>query len=113
MDKRPHIRSYPEQFGAPGASLHRAWVSGLIDRSQYEAGRRLAMLWQHSGRDEQQARMAAGRALLPLGDATAYTVASVCRDNGGVGNPNRASLLRQGLSRLASHFAGMEGFANG
>ncbi len=113
MDNHSSIRTCPEQFGAPGASLHRAWVSGLIDRSQYEAGRRLAMLWQHSGRDEQQARMAAGRALLPLGEATAYTVASVCRDNGGVGNPNRASLLRQGLSRLASHFAGMEGFANG
>ena len=113
MDNRSPVRICPEQFGAPGASLHRAWVSGLIDLSQYEAGRRLAMLWQHSGRDEQQARLAAGRALLSLSQGTAYTVASVCRDNGGVSNLSRAAHLRQGLSQPASHFAGMEGFANG
>jgi hypothetical protein len=62
-------------------------------------------LWQASGHIEQKIRLAAGRALIALGESIAYVVASVCRYNCGVGNTHRASLLKQGLSRLALHCA--------
>jgi hypothetical protein len=97
------VRTYAEQYNPPGSALYQAWRSGLIDRNQYEAGRRLATLWHEAGSKEQSARLAAARAILSLGEQVAYVVASVCRDNSGVGNPHRASLLKAGLSRLALH----------
>ncbi|KLK90737.1 hypothetical protein AA309_23795 [Microvirga vignae] len=72
----------------------------------------MAALWQSAGHLEQQARLSAGRSLLSLGENVALAVVSVCRDNCGVGNSQRASLLKQGLSRLAQHFAQTGGFAN-
>jgi hypothetical protein len=103
-DFRPRIRTIPEEFGIPGSALARARNAGLIDNREFQAGQRMAALWQAAGRLEQQARLSAGRSLLALGENVALAVVSVCRDNCGVGNPHRASLLKQGLDRLASHF---------
>ncbi|WP_262299651.1 hypothetical protein [Microvirga sesbaniae] len=103
------VRTYPEQAGQPGTALYSAWVSGLIDRGQYEAGRRLVDLWQKSDSEAAKARLSAARTIMPLGDGVAYVLSSVCRDNGGLGCAERANLLRLGLSALSSHFAnGME-----
>jgi hypothetical protein len=101
---RPHVHSISEEFGAPGSALARARNAGIIDNREFQAGQRMAALWQAAGRLDQQARLSAGRSLLALGENVAYAVVSVCRDNCGVGNPHRASLLKQGLDRLASHF---------
>ncbi|PVE20581.1 hypothetical protein DC522_31495 [Microvirga sp. KLBC 81] len=109
---KPRIHTISEEFGAPGSALARARNAGIIDNREYQAGQRMAALWQAAGRLEQQARLSAGRSLLALGENVAYAVVSVCRDNCGVGNPHRASLLKQGLSKLASHFAQTGGFAN-
>lgn len=109
---RPRIRTIPEEFSAPGSALARARNAGIIDSREFQAGQRMAALWQAAGRIEQQARLSAGRSLLALGENVAYAVVSVCRDNCGVGNPQRASLLKQGLSKLASHFAQTGGLAN-
>jgi hypothetical protein len=109
---RPRVHTISEEFGAPGSALARARNAGLIDSREFEAGQRMAALWQAAGRLEQQARISAGRSLLSLGENVALAVVSVCRDNCGVGNPHRASLLKQGLSKLAAHFAHSGGFAN-
>jgi hypothetical protein len=111
-DFRPRIRTIPEEFNIPGSALARARNAGLIDNREFQAGQRMAALWQAAGRFEQQARLSAGRSLLSLGENVVYAVVSVCRDNCGVGNPQRASLLKQGLSKLAQHFAQSGGFAN-
>lgn len=112
LGHRARIHTVSEEFRRPGSALARARDAGVIDHREYQAGRRMAALWQAAGRLEQQARVAAGRVLLSLGENVAYAVVSVCRDNCGVGNPHRASLLKQGLSRLASHFAQTGGCAN-
>lgn len=113
LTRKPRISAVAEQFGTPGSSLTRAWRAGLIDRREYEAGRRMTALWQASGHSEQKIRLAAGHVLVALGENIAYVVASVCRDNCGVGNTHRASLLKQGLSRLALHFAVTAASRNG
>jgi hypothetical protein len=113
LARRRRISTVAEQFGTPGSSLTQAWRAGLIDRREYEAGRRMTALWQASGHIEQKIRLAAGRVLVALGENIAYVVASVCRDNCGVGNGHRASLLKQGLSRLALHFAVTAASQNG
>jgi hypothetical protein len=113
LARRRRISTVAEQFGTPGSSLTQAWRAGLIDRREYEAGRRMTALWQASGHIEQKIRLAAGRVLIALGENIAYVVASVCRDNCGVGNAHRASLLKQGLSRLALHFAVAAASQNG
>ncbi len=105
LARKPRISTVAEEFGTPGSSLTRAWRAGLIDRREYEAGRRMTALWQASGHIEQKIRLAAGHVLVALGENIAYVVASVCRDNCGVGNAHRASLLKQGLSQLALYFA--------
>lgn len=109
---RPKIRTAPEEFGAPGSALARARNAGIIDNREFKAGQRMAALWQAAGQMEQRARLAAGRALLALGENVALAVVSVCRDNAGVGNPHRAALLKQGLATLAAHFAQAGGFAH-
>jgi hypothetical protein len=109
---RPRVHTISEEFGTPGSALARARNAGIIDNREFQAGQRMAALWQAAGRLEQQARLSAGRSLLALGENVALAVVSVCRDNCGVGNPHRASLLKQGLSRLAAHFAQTGGFAN-
>jgi len=109
---RPRIHTIPEEFRSPGSALARARNAGLIDSSEYQAGQRMAALWQAAGQSEQQARLSAGRSLLGLGEPVALAVVSVVRDNGGVGNQERAYLLKQGLSRLAQHFAQTGGSAN-
>jgi hypothetical protein len=101
---RPRIHTTSEEFGAPGSALARARNAGIIDSREFQAGQRMTALWQAAGSLEQQARLSAGRSLLALGENVALAVVSVCRDNCGVGNPHRASLLKQGLDRLASHF---------
>jgi hypothetical protein len=112
LDFRPRISTIPEEFGAPGSALARARNAGIIDNREFQAGQRMAALWQAAGRLEQQARLSAGFSLLALGENVALAVVSVCRDNCGVGNLHRANLLKQGLSKLASHFAQTGGFAN-
>jgi hypothetical protein len=101
---RPRVHSISEEFGSPGSALARARKAGIINNREFQAGQRMAALWQAAGRLEQQARVSAGRSLLSLGENVALAVVSVCRDNCGVGNSQRASLLKQGLDRLASHF---------
>jgi hypothetical protein len=109
---RPRVHTVSEEFGRPGSALVRARNAGIINDREFQAGQRMAALWQAAGRLEQQARLSAGRSLLSLGENVAYAVVSVCRDNCGVGNPQRASLLKQGLSKLAQHFVQSGGFAN-
>jgi hypothetical protein len=109
---RPRVHTPPEEFGAPGSALARARNAGIIDHREFQAGQRMAALWQAAGRLEQLARLSAGRALLTLGENVALAVVSVCRDNCGVGNPHRAAFLKQGLAKLAQHFAQTGGFAN-
>ncbi|WP_262299711.1 hypothetical protein [Microvirga sesbaniae] len=112
LGHRPRIHTVPEEFGRPGSALARARNAGIIDNREFKAGQRMAALWQAAGGIEQQARLSAGRSLLALGENVALAVVSVCRDNCGVGNPQRATLLKQGLSKLASHFALTGDFVN-
>jgi hypothetical protein len=109
---RPRIHTTSEEFSAQGSALAQARTAGIIDSHEFQAGQRMAALWQAAGCLDQQARLSAGRSLLALGENVAFAVVSVCRDNCGVGNPQRASLLKQGLSKLAQHFSQSGGFAN-
>lgn len=102
---RPRIHTAPEEFNHAGSALARARKAGIIDGREYKAGQRMTALWQATGQAAQRARLAAGRALLTLGENVALVVISVCKDNCGVGNSLRASLLKQGLGQLALHFA--------